>query len=90
MDRLGKLNGMIERVHLVRLTIRVSALAEILFYPDGRGLLAINAAIRAPDLSHASTNGKPASVLVVHGKVTSIRGAYGIYLRQENKAPSLS
>jgi hypothetical protein len=89
MDRLGKLNGMIKRVHLVRLTVRVCALAEILFYADGRGLLAISAAIRVPGLSFASTKGKPAPLLVVHGKVTSTRGTC-IYLRQETEAPSSS
>jgi hypothetical protein len=72
MDRLGKLNGMIKRVHLVPLTARVCALAEILFYADVRGLLAINAAIRVPGLSFASTKGKPTPVLIVHWKVTSI------------------
>ena len=36
MDRLGKLNGMIKRVHLVRLTVRVCALAEILFDAEER------------------------------------------------------
>jgi hypothetical protein len=92
MDRLGKLNGTIKRVHLVRLTVRVCALAEILFYADGHGLLAISAAIRVPGFSFASTKGKPAPgpVLIVHGKLTSIAGAYGIYLRQETEAPSSS
>jgi hypothetical protein len=90
MDRLGKLNGMIKRVHLVRLTVRVRALAEILFYADSRGLLAISAAIRVSGFSFASTKGKPAPVLVFHGKVTSIHGAYGIHLRQETEAPSSS
>src|SRR3954468_18098270 len=49
-----------------------SAQFAILFYADGRGLLAISAAIRVPGLSFASTKGKPAPVLIVHGKVTSI------------------
>jgi hypothetical protein len=96
MDRLGKLNGMIKRVHLVRLTVRVCALAEILFYADGRGLLAISAAIRVPGLSFASTKGKPAPVLVVHGKVTSIAALIAStcvrkpkHRRQARTAPSV-
>jgi len=60
------------RYHAMSLAVRVCALADILFYADGRGLLAISAAIRVPGLSFASTNGKPAPVLLVHGKVTSI------------------
>ena len=67
MDRLGKVKGMIELVQLVRPTISVSALAEVLFCTNSRCLLAIDAAVPFTGFRSASTNDKLAPVLLFHG-----------------------